>query len=1856
MKTTKSFIKNSLSKILFCSVVLFIPFSIIAQSEICNNGIDDDNDGLIDCFDTDCCDDNSCDNFWYPACPPLGCSITDNNTIPVERIDLNASFSLNTMQHIVSGDLDGDGINEIICTTENVNSGGAKDLMVFNSATGDLLLRIELATDDIFHRIAIGDLILSNSTAEILVYDGGVKCYDLSGTLLWSYDNTNGERWDCISLADFNQDGLAEVYGGNSILSGQNGSVLIDLPEHNFLSCLKPAFAVEILEDSDCSTCNGLEYIFDQKLYSVDILTGQVELISSAPNIEDIFSQMAIADWDLDGDLDVIIKYRENLTVSDLPNWNIIAQGSVKPAFGGNLNIGNLDDDSSPELCMIQADTVYAFDNDLSILWKAYTDDQSAKTGLSMFDFDGDGSNEVITRDEENLRILSGIDGSIVTLSNCGSVTFNEKPIIIDSDRDGEAEIITICNSGIDIYDGILTKFVASPGTKWSGTRPVWNQSNFFNTHINDDLSIPQFQQEHHLLNDLNTFDNPIALTSVLQFDFEIEGVILNFGDCQMVLLSICNQGVIDYNDDLQLSFYNSTTSELIEVSNIEINLEVGQCFNYEVEVAFDENVEFFTAIINDSGILPPDPLISMSLPNTVILECDYQNNILSFIPVLNQELITEIQIGDIIADCDMAVIPGPDGNYNYLWSTNENTQNITVTSSGVYTVTVTDNCGNTGEDSVDLMLPSCNDEICDNGIDDDGDGLIDCEDSDCCGEMGCADILPDFSLPNTFIVLPDCQTLFLNICNDGAADFSGLLSISIYDGIPEFPGADLVTTFQEMVIVNAGDCSEVPVDISTISDLDTYYIFLNDNGSLVPPFIVNDNFPITDIHECDFQNNLGFYNPLTLPAVEVEVGICPGENFTLPDGEMVSMAGTYIDTLSTAFACDSIIMTTIEILTDCVVEDCNNGIDDDGDGLIDVFDPDCDCIKNFIIDSGFDNYPDCCFNINCLGNDEWVRAGGGATELYQPNCNSPFPFGGILNDDNFAAGGFNYNTTQTGEAELMGTCLKETLLAGNEYTFSIEIGGAQVDELVENFEVLVMGITDCDNILDYRPLPSMSMCSVTLPREELVRINLFGLEEGWNSVSVNFTPTTDIEAIFFSPACDHIPLADQYNYVFYDDIKITPAAVTSLEVTGSLCADNIIISVPDDPTASYTWYLDSIEITGEISSTIDLSGTNVSGDHQYHLNIVLPNGECELIGQAVLPDAAYDSEEDIILCNDQDFIAPDGSIIDTAGEYIFMLTANDGCDSVAMVNLSYHPMFDFMFGITTDCDTQSLEVMPNSNIADIILDGESYGTLTVIDDIVVGMHVLEFIDINGCSYINDFEITDNFVDYAITLDDASFDCQTISGEVCWENLLPNTLGNDVYFYAYNSQSEELELIDIFNLQFNQNDDCSTFLALVSTFDFTNFDQFLVVINAANEVMSTDELEDSSNYFNECAVTDNYAFLDFQTQSLNLGNDVEICDTAYLILGPGGFATYEWSTGSDEQNLLVNISGEYILTATDLCDRTFIDTINVTLDQIGMVTADLQFTCNGFSNGSIEINVADTPAEDLDYTWEDNIGIGNIAMDLPFGEYMVTITNGLCEEIVVFEVLETPPATFVVLQSAPLCFGSTDGMIEIQSTQNIQSIILENQEYAYPIIFQDLSAGTYDLTIIDEGGCEQEVQVVLEELPAIDASIIDTFLLAIFEEQQLQLSGNIPEDAMYQWSPSTVLSCTSCPDPIFIGSQSTTINVALTVQGCTEEYSVFLDVDDDLDVYIPNIFNPDSQSGNDTFGAFTPLNFESTSMWIYDRWGNRVYSSENADELNYWDGSFKQEPVEIGVYVYMIQIQLSSDRVLQYEGNVTVLR
>lgn len=75
--------------------------------------------------------------------------------------------------------------------------------------------------------------------------------------------------------------------------------------------------------------------------------------------------------------------------------------------------------------------------------WKRTTEDDSSRvTGSSVFDFNGDGAAEVVYNDECRFRVYDGLGGDVWFSEPSESRTRIEYPVVADVDNDGNAEIV----------------------------------------------------------------------------------------------------------------------------------------------------------------------------------------------------------------------------------------------------------------------------------------------------------------------------------------------------------------------------------------------------------------------------------------------------------------------------------------------------------------------------------------------------------------------------------------------------------------------------------------------------------------------------------------------------------------------------------------------------------------------------------------------------------------------------------------------------------------------------------------------------------------------------------------------------------------------------------------------------------------------------------------------------------------------------------------------------------------------------------------------------------------------------------------------------------------------------------------------------------------------------------------------------------------------------------------------------------------------------------------------------------------------------------------------------------------------
>jgi gliding motility-associated-like protein len=87
-------------------------------------------------------------------------------------------------------------------------------------------------------------------------------------------------------------------------------------------------------------------------------------------------------------------------------------------------------------------------------------------------------------------------------------------------------------------------------------------------------------------------------------------------------------------------------------------------------------------------------------------------------------------------------------------------------------------------------------------------------------------------------------------------------------------------------------------------------------------------------------------------------------------------------------------------------------------------------------------------------------------------------------------------------------------------------------------------------------------------------------------------------------------------------------------------------------------------------------------------------------------------------------------------------------------------------------------------------------------------------------------------------------------------------------------------------------------------------------------------------------------------------------------------------------------------------------------------------------------------------------------------------------------------------------------------------------------------------------------------------------------------------------------------------------------------------------LFVPNSFTPDNDDINDSF-IVRSSGIKEMRIDIYDRWGNRIYSSSNPYVP--WDGAFKGMKCPEGVYIYVIVAQGYDGKWISKKGSITLL-
>lgn len=413
--------------------------------------------------------------------------------------------------------------------------------------------------------------------------------------------------------------------------------------------------------------------------------------------------------------------------------------------------------------------------------------------------------------------------------------------------------------------------------------------------------------------------------------------------------------------------------------------------------------------------------------------------------------------------------------------------------------------------------------------------------------------------------------------------------------------------------------------------------------------------------------------------------------------------------------------------------------------------------------------------------------------------------------------------------------------------------------------------------------------------------------------------------------------------------------------------------------------------------------------------------------------------------------------------------------------------------------------------------------------------------------------------------------------------------------------------------------------------------------------------------------------------SATLSGAGDICagDTAWLTVNLEGNAP--WSIGYEVEGQAFQVEGinqsPYPLAATlhgnhqltwvkdSGCSGTTSGVAWVEVNAINVSEEVTNANCSGSADGQLAVTLSGgTPP--YDWFWLDTADSSRVRRNLSPGTYTIIVKdNNGCETEATFTVGAPPPLEPVSVD----CGSITSGALFNEPTGGTPpyEYAVDGQPFSSKEILYQLTPGQdYTIAVRDALGCEvaQDIRwpVIYEQLAHLPSSLE----LNLGQSDTIRPVFNVPPELIssVQWSPSAGLSCSDCLYPVVQITEPATYTLyAVDLYGCSIELTTDITIDESADIFVPSAFSPNGDQINDRLNIYanTYQVRKVVAFRVFDRWGGLMYESQNFPpnrELLGWDGTFRGQPMDTGVYTYMAIVELTSGNRKTIGGSTLLLR
>lgn len=256
---------------------------------------------------------------------------------------------------------------------------------------------------------------------------------------------------------------------------------------------------------------------------------------------------------------------------------------------------------------------------------------------------------------------------------------------------------------------------------------------------------------------------------------------------------------------------------------------------------------------------------------------------------------------------------------------------------------------------------------------------------------------------------------------------------------------------------------------------------------------------------------------------------------------------------------------------------------------------------------------------------------------------------------------------------------------------------------------------------------------------------------------------------------------------------------------------------------------------------------------------------------------------------------------------------------------------------------------------------------------------------------------------------------------------------------------------------------------------------------------------------------------------------------------------------------------------------------------------------------------------------------------------------------------------FSVTTDQPTCFNDTDGSIVVSS------VVGGTPPFVYSLngaafrpggVFNNLGSGEYNILIQDALGCEYQQDAYIEVSNDLQVDAGPDRFIDWGDSVRIEAQINIPADEItsMKWQSPGELPCATCPELVLGPLETTAYSISISDEnGCVARDQITVFVRRNRDVFIPNAFSPDNDGTNDVLMIFAGDEVVRVkSFQIYNRWGEsvfEVYSFLPNDPIYGWNGTGRGgQTFNAAVFVYLAEVEFIDGSTKLYTGDVSLIR